>query len=279
MAGTILSVLIAAYRAGNKQPRGRVVENLKWLAFQASQKKVKGLPAGGTACRVNSFWKEKDYRDLLAGIHPGVTLAELAKVQGRTVGSISARLELLGLVYKDLSRYQATWRRFVYKTKLRPKLAGAGGCQVDLSDVLREMGWLEDTNRFMLPEWLAEKPVRAGEVQASPQKPRDPYRLTHMSSLQALYAAGYAVISRRHRMIARVDRADWREVLAKWHAPWSPNKDGMRWAMSPGMADFYRRCVSKDRLTLPESRWQAAVNFLPNSGSLEAAQDYVEYKA
>ena len=66
MAGTILSVLVAAYRAGNRQPRGRVVENLKWLAFQASQKKVKGLPAGGTACRVNSYWTEKDYRDLLA---------------------------------------------------------------------------------------------------------------------------------------------------------------------------------------------------------------------
>lgn len=284
MAGTILSVLVAAYRAGNRQPRGRVVENLKWLAFQASQKKVKGLPAGGTACRVNSYWTEKDYRDLLAGIHPGVSLAELAKVQGRTVGSIEARLQLLGLVHKDTISWRAKWTNFVYKTRLRPKLAGKGGHAIDLCDVLRGMGWLEDRTRFMLPDWLANMPVHIGKLQSArstnkhvkevERLVRDPNR-----SLHQLRFEGYAVISRRHRLVARVDREDWREALARDHAPWSPNGEGMRWAMAPGMADFYRRShLCKDRMVIAENRWEAALRILPNSGSPEAPQDYQDFK-
>lgn len=103
---------------------------------------------------------------------------------------------------------------------------------------------------------------------------RDPNR-----SLHQLRFEGYAVISRRHRLVARVDREDWREALARDHAPWSPNGEGMRWAMAPGMADFYRRShLCKDRMVIAENRWEAALRILPNSGSPEAPQDYQDFK-
>lgn len=68
-------------------------------------------------------------------------------------------------------------------------------------------------------------------------------------------------------------------MLARYHAPWSPNGEGMRWAMTPGMADFYRRShLCKDRMVIAENRWEAALRILPNSGSPEAPQEYQDFK-
>ena len=39
-------------------------------------------------------------------------------------------------------------------------------------------------------------------------------------------AAGYCITSRRHRSANRLDRQDWREYMAKQHAPWDPEGDG-----------------------------------------------------
>lgn len=277
MGATTFSVLMEAYRAGNRRPRGDVVERIQWLAFRASQKKVNGIPEGGTACRVNSLWVEKDYRDLLAGIHPGVTVAELAKTQGRTVGAVVARLNLLGLVWVQPGTYKYTWTIMVSKSRLQPRLAGKGGHKIDLCDILRDAGWLEASHRFMLPDWLAEKPVKFGKVRPWQDKmKRTPRNLT----LEELKEAGYCVVSRRHHIIARIDRADWREVMAKAHAPWSPNVEGMRWAMRPGMGDFYRRSfhMCKDQRTIyDELLWANVLRTLPNSGSPEAPDDYREY--
>lgn len=268
MKGTVLPVLLAAYRAGNRRPRGVVVERLKWLAFLASKKKVSaaGLPKGGSDCRVGALWTEADYRDMLAGIHPGVTLAELAKAQSRTITGIQARLQLLGFIYLD-ARYQPQWGTRVMKHKLQPKLAAKLGGAIDLCPVLRGMAWLESTHCFLLPDWLADRPVKKGVIESAPNTAclRKP-ELNAFSTLNQLRAAGYCVVSRRHRTIARLDREDWREYLAAKHRPWSPNNEGMRWAMSPGMADFYRRCESKDKLTLPDTVWREAVQLLPNSG-------------
>ena len=66
-----------------------------------------------------------------------------------------------------------------------------------------------------------------------------------------LVAAGYKVVSRAYSEVARIDRPDWREHIAAAHAPWDPEGEGMRWANSPGMEDHYRRCYSKDKLTIP----------------------------
>ena len=58
---------------------------------------------------------------------------------------------------------------------------------------------------------------------------------------------GYAVTSRRYCTVSRIDREDWREWCERKHAPVD--------------ADFYRRCVSKDKLTVSEE----VRRLMPNS--------------
>ena len=58
---------------------------------------------------------------------------------------------------------------------------------------------------------------------------------------------GYAVTSRRYCHVSRIDREDWRERCERKHAPVD--------------ADFYRRCVSKDKLTVSEE----VRRLMPNS--------------
>ena len=67
-------------------------------------------------------------------------------------------------------------------------------------------------------------------------------------------AAGSCITSRRHRLANRLDRRDWREYMAKRHAPWDPEGDGKAWVECLGdyAADHYRRCYSKDKITVPE---------------------------
>ncbi len=61
-------------------------------------------------------------------------------------------------------------------------------------------------------------------------------------------AAGYAIVSRSGRLAARLDRPDWRQAMHDKR--YKPD------------ADFYRRCISKDCVIVPES-W---LKKLPNSG-------------
>ncbi len=78
-----------------------------------------------------------------------------------------------------------------------------------------------------------------------------------------LTAAGYRVISRKYKSVARIDRADWQQVLAKHHAPWDPEGQGMEWVRNIGAGnaeDYYRRCLSKDEIIV------ADIKCIPNSG-------------
>lgn len=73
----------------------------------------------------------------------------------------------------------------------------------------------------------------------------------HAESFAAFLAAkGYRRVSKRFGILARIDREDWREFMAQKHAPWDPAGEGMGWASSDGMEDFYRRVHSKDTRTV-----------------------------
>lgn len=75
-----------------------------------------------------------------------------------------------------------------------------------------------------------------------------------------LVSQGYAIISRRHRIVARIDRPDWREAMAALHP------QGKEWVQALGLiaaADYYRRCVSPDRVTVPMDYLPR----MPSSGS------------
>lgn len=68
-----------------------------------------------------------------------------------------------------------------------------------------------------------------------------------------LAASGYARISNRYTMVARIDRPDWKDVMASAHTR------GHAWVASMGdrdAADHYRRCFSKDKIEgLPRSAY------------------------
>lgn len=55
---------------------------------------------------------------------------------------------------------------------------------------------------------------------------------------------GYRRISNKFGMVARIDRSDWLEVMRKKY----PNWENMEVS---SIADYYRRCVTKDVLTVP----------------------------
>lgn len=65
-----------------------------------------------------------------------------------------------------------------------------------------------------------------------------------MAEAIRLTALGYRRVSNRHATVARVDRADWREVMAAGHPR------GMEWVQLLGRdaPDHYRRCHSNDWL-------------------------------
>ena len=59
---------------------------------------------------------------------------------------------------------------------------------------------------------------------------------------------GYCKVSSSFCLVARIDRPDWKEHMAKLHAPWDI-KEGLEWVRLLGEAgaeDMYRRCYSKD---------------------------------
>jgi hypothetical protein len=65
---------------------------------------------------------------------------------------------------------------------------------------------------------------------------------------EELYDQGYRVISRKFGIVSRVDREDWISWLEKKRLPVD--------------ADWYRRCISKDRLEVPLNY----IGLIPNSG-------------
>ncbi|HIF0636040.1 TPA: hypothetical protein ACXYQ5_005014 [Klebsiella pneumoniae] len=92
-------------------------------------------------------------------------------------------------------------------------------------------------------------------------------KIPHLSKDQRANAkhyllSGYCRVSNQHMMISRIDRPDWREVLAVHFCPHDP-EEGMDRTYSDGAADYYRRCLSKDKLTLKD---KALYQMFPGSG-------------
>lgn len=78
--------------------------------------------------------------------------------------------------------------------------------------------------------------------------------MTKELTLAQARAAGYCITSRKFRLANRLDRKDWRELMARRHSPWDPEGDGMAWVKCLGdyAADHYRRGYSKDEIVVPE---------------------------
>jgi len=87
-------------------------------------------------------------------------------------------------------------------------------------------------------------------------------------TLEQAIAAGYRIVSRASRGAARIDRADWKEVMAASHG------SGMDWVnallRNKSAGDQYRRCYSKDWITVPAS-W---IGKMPNSNG--GPQEYTQ---
>lgn len=94
------------------------------------------------------------------------------------------------------------------------------------------------------------------------------------NQVQQMIAEGYCRISRKHMIIARIDRKDWRLHLARTYFPWDVMGHGMHWANSSSMDDFYRRCESKDEITLhPDCKMEFMM--FPPSADAGPASDFL----
>jgi hypothetical protein len=74
---------------------------------------------------------------------------------------------------------------------------------------------------------------------------------------ERLIRSGYCPVSNKHFMLSRIDRPDWREHMALKHCGGRDEEDpfwkAMEWVAmlgEQGAADHYRRCYSKDRITV-----------------------------
>lgn len=95
-------------------------------------------------------------------------------------------------------------------------------------------------------------------------------------TLEQLKAKGYARTSNRHRMVSRIDRADWREHMAEraYPAKYGHADKGRAWVKAMGVraGDQYRRVYTEDTIEgVPASIY----NKLPNSGDDDAPQEYM----
>ena len=75
-----------------------------------------------------------------------------------------------------------------------------------------------------------------------------------------LISIGYRRISNSGFILSRIDRSDWREYMAKSHAPWDM-LEGLKWVRclekQEGSAeDHYRRCHSKDNLKVTSDTYK-----------------------
>ncbi|AFB84056.1 hypothetical protein F418_p39 [Hafnia phage Enc34] len=68
--------------------------------------------------------------------------------------------------------------------------------------------------------------------------------------IPALIASGYRRTSNKHHRVTRIDREDWKEVLAVDLEPHDPLGSGMARAHGYGMGDHYRRCYSNDSMVI-----------------------------
>ena len=78
-----------------------------------------------------------------------------------------------------------------------------------------------------------------------------------------LYKRGYRQVSRRYGIVSRVDRKDWREVMAATHV------NGMCWVKMLGdesAASYYRACISKDTIEGLDDATMNALRKLVNEG-------------
>lgn len=66
-----------------------------------------------------------------------------------------------------------------------------------------------------------------------------------------LMASGYRKTSRSHCSLSRVDKENWKDLMAKEHSPWDIN-EGLSWVGVLGntASDHYRRVYSNDKITV-----------------------------
>ena len=73
--------------------------------------------------------------------------------------------------------------------------------------------------------------------------PRDRVTPYIIEDMPALVALGYRRTSRKYGIVSRIDRPDWKEVLARSGYLMGPGREGNH-------ADTYRACYSSDKITL-----------------------------
>lgn len=77
---------------------------------------------------------------------------------------------------------------------------------------------------------------------------------------KTLMRQGYRCTSNRHNMLSRIDRPDWKEVLAK-DMHWTLEQTNAMIDSRPGAwQDQYRRVYSKDHITVSQAVYRKCVS-------------------
>ena len=82
---------------------------------------------------------------------------------------------------------------------------------------------------------------------------------------EKLVELGYRVVSRKHKHVSRIDRPDWKDLVANYFCAWDINEgyEHMENFSECGNEDTYRRMLSKDVLTVD------SIEGIPNSNGAE----------
>lgn len=142
------------------------------------------------------------------------------------------------------------------------------GFKIRLSDAVGEFGM--DTILNTHPETVAEYIMGClTALQNLPLRERKD-AVNYRTEARQLTDKGYYVISLKYKTVARLDRRDWKEVIARQNSPWSLI-EGMRDVENlHNPADIYRRVFSKDKKVLSSEVLKEMLN------SIHGTNEYVE---
>jgi hypothetical protein len=148
---TYLHDLLIIYKAGNRKPRGTVIERLQWQEFQAfrrreerirlaKRKYAPDLPADCVGCAIGKRWLWREDTALREQFESGWSLEAMARAHERTYGAIIARLVKLKYIGTRFLPGRGEVALLFRKTfRYRPEIELSGGNEIFA--VMRDKKW------------------------------------------------------------------------------------------------------------------------------------------
>lgn len=164
---------------------GDVKEEQNWQAFVDNYDEIRPsaqMPDGCYTCKVGSRWSEWENETLIEMVRPGVTLEDMARRLNRSFLGIVGRLQLMGIMRAEDSRYDnfhfnrfVSYKTMAYRYKETRKLC----CDMVpfMEANWERLGWEKTNHGFYLPHELRDQKVEKGRFNASWKRRTEPERM------------------------------------------------------------------------------------------------------